>query len=56
MKIQKILNAERKRGKINNKSCVFWRIKNYQLANPSKDLVIDGEATEIEVKEITDGS
>ena len=54
MKLQKILNAEKNRGKINGKSCVSWRIKNYQLAK--EDLVIDGEATEVEVKEITDGS
>tara|TARA_R100000963_G_C4566052_1_gene52851 strand:+ start:230 stop:484 length:255 start_codon:yes stop_codon:yes gene_type:complete len=54
MKIQRILNAKKNHGKINNKSCVSWKIKNYQLAK--EDLVIDGEATEVEVKEITDGS
>ena len=48
------MNAEKKKGKVNGKSCVSWRIKNYQLAK--EDLVIDGEATEVEVKEITDGS
>ena len=54
MKVQRILNAKKNHGKINNKSCVSWKIKNYQLAK--EDLVIDGEATEVEVKEITDGS
>ena len=54
LKVQKILNAKKYNGKINGKSCPFWRIKNYQLAK--EDLVIDGEATEVEVKEITDGS
>ena len=52
LKIRTILNAKKKHGKINGKSCVSWRIQNYQLAK--EDLVIDGEATE--VKEITDGS
>jgi hypothetical protein len=55
MKLQKILNAEKNRGKINGKSCVSWRIKNYQLAK--EDLVIDGEYEEVkEPERITDES
>ena len=54
LKIRTIMNAEKKKGKVNGKSCVSWRIKNYQL--DKEDLVVDGEATEVEVKEITDGS
>ena len=53
MNIQKILKAKKYRGKVKNRSCVSWRIDNYDI--PKEDLVIDGEITE-EVKEITDES
>ena len=53
MNIQKILKAKKYRGKVKNRSCVSWRIDNYDI--PKEDLVIDGEITE-EVKELTDES
>ena len=53
MNIQKILKAKKYRGKIKNKSCVSWRIENYDLAK--EDLIIDGEYEEIKEK-VTDGS
>ena len=49
LKVQKILKAEKIKGKINNKSCVRWRIQKYEV--PKEDLIIEGEA--IEVKEKT---
>ena len=52
MNIQKILKAKKYRGKIKNKSCVSWRIENYDLAK--EDLVIDGEYEELKEK-VTDG-
>ena len=52
MNIQKILKAKKYRGKIKNKSCVSWRIENYNLAK--EDLVIDGEYEELKEK-VTDG-
>jgi len=55
MNIQKILKAKKNHGKVKGKSCVSWRIKNYQLA--SEDLVIDGEYEEVkETERITDES
>ena len=53
MNIQRILKAKKYRGKVKNKSCVSWRIENYDLAK--EDLVIDGEYEEIKEK-VTDGS
>ena len=53
MNIQKILKAKKYRGKVKNKSCVSWRIENYDLAK--EDLVIDGEYEETKEK-VTDGS
>jgi len=56
MNIQRILKAKKYRGKVKNRSCVSWRIDNYDI--PKEDLVIDGEIAEEvkEVKEITDGT
>jgi hypothetical protein len=50
LNIQKILKAKKIKGKIKEKSCVRWRIHEYNI--PRDDLIIEGEATE--VKEITD--
>jgi len=50
LNIQKILKAKKIRGRIKDRSCVRWRIDQYDM--PSEDLIIEGEATE--VKEITD--
>ena len=50
LNIQRILKAKKIRGKIKEKSCVRWRIDEYNV--PQDDLIIEGEATEI--KEITD--
>ena len=53
MNIQKILKAKKYRGKIKNRSCVSWRIENYDLAR--ENLVIDGEYEEVnETERITD--
>ena len=52
MNIQKILKAKKYRGKIKNKSCVSWRIENYDLAK--EDLVIDGEYEELKEKVTND--
>jgi hypothetical protein len=52
LKIQRILKARKIKGKINNKSCVSWRVFNYELNND--DLIIEGEAHE--VKEIANES
>ena len=49
LKIQKILRAKKIKGKINSKSCVRWRISDYDI--PRDDLIVEGEA--IEVKEIS---
>ena len=55
MNIQKILKAKNKHGKVKGKSCVSWRIENYDLAK--EDLVIDGEYEETkETERITDGT
>ena len=50
MKIQRVLEAKKIRGKTGEKSFVRWRIPNYEIAQSS--LIIEGEA--VEVKEITD--
>ena len=50
MKIQRILQARKIKGKVEDKSCVRWRITNYNI--PQESLIIEGEA--VEVKEITD--
>ena len=55
MNIQKILKAKNNHGKVKGKSCVSWRIENYDL--PKEDLVIDGEYEEVkETERITDES
>ena len=55
MNIQKILKAKKNHGKVKGKSCVSWRIDQYDL--PKEDLVIDGEYEEVkETERITDGS
>ena len=55
MNIQKILKAKKYRGKIKNRSCVSWRIENYELAR--ENLVIDGEYEEVnQTERITDGT
>ena len=49
------LKAKNNHGKVKGKSCVSWRIENYDL--PKEDLVIDGEYEEVkETERITDGS
>lgn len=51
--IKKILKAKKKHGKVKGKSCVSWRIKNYEI--DKSDLVIDGEYEEVkETERITD--
>ena len=50
LNIQRILKAKKIRGKIKDRSCVRWRIDQYNI--PREDLIIEGEATEM--KEITD--
>ena len=50
LNLQRILKAKKIRGKIKEKSCVRWRIDEYNV--PQDDLIIEGEATEM--KEITD--
>ena len=50
LNIRRILKATKVKGKIKDKSCVRWRIEQYDI--PQDDLIIEGEATE--VKEITD--
>ena len=55
MNIQRILKAKKYHGKVKNKSCVSWRIEEYDLAK--EDLVIDGEYEETkETERITDGT
>ena len=55
MNIQRILKAKKYHGKVKNKSCVSWRIDEYDLAK--EDLVIDGEYEEVkEPERITDES
>ena len=55
MNIQKILKAKKNHGKVNGKSCVSWRIEQYDLLK--EDLVIDGEYEEVkETERITDES
>jgi hypothetical protein len=53
MNIQKILKAKKNRGKVKGKSCVSWKIENYDLEK--ENLVIDGEYEEVKKTErITD--
>ena len=47
--IKKILKAKKKHGKVNGKSCVSWRIKDYEI--DKSNLVIDGEYEEVEETE-----
>ena len=55
MKVQDVLKASKHRGKVNNKSCVSWRIENYKVEKD--DLVIDGDYEEVKDSErITDGT
>jgi len=55
MNIQKILKAKKNRGKVKGKSCVSWKIENYDLEK--ENLVIDGEYEEVKKTErITDGT
>ena len=55
MNIQKILKAKKNRGKVKGKSCVSWKIENYDLEK--ENLVIDGEYEEAkETERITDGT
>ena len=49
LNLQRILKAKKIKGYINSKSCVRWRIDEYNV--PHDDLIIEGEATEM--KEIT---
>ena len=44
LNIQRILKAKKVKGKIKGKSCVRWRINEYDI--PREDLIIEGEATE----------
>ena len=44
LNIQRILKAKKVKGKIKGKSCVRWRISEYDI--PREDLIIEGEATE----------
>ncbi len=48
LKVQKILKAKKVKGKINNKSCVRWRIQRYDV--PKEHLIIEGDATEVKEK------
>jgi len=50
LNLQRILKAKKIKGKIKDRSCVRWRIDEYNV--PHDDLIIEGEATEM--KEITD--
>jgi len=50
LNIRRILKARKIKGKIKNKSCVRFRINQYDI--PRDDLIVEGEATEM--KEITD--
>ena len=55
MNIQKILKAKKYHGKVKKRSCVSWRIEEYDLAK--EDLVIDGEYEETkETERITNGT
>jgi len=55
MKVQDVLKASKHRGKVNNKSCVSWRIENYKVEKD--DLVIDGDYEEVKDSErIIDGT
>ena len=55
MNIQKILKAKKNRGKVKGKSCVSWKIEDYDLEK--ENLVIDGEYEEVkETERITDGT
>ena len=55
MKVQRILKAKKNHGKVGEKSCVSWRIKDYDI--DKNDLVIDGEYEDVpETERITDES
>ena len=55
MKVQRILKAKKNHGKVGEKSCVSWRIKDYDI--DKNDLVIDGEYEDApETERITDES
>jgi hypothetical protein len=45
MKCQDILKANKKHGKFQNKSCVFWRIYDHDI--DKEDLIVEGEYKEI---------
>ncbi len=44
-KVQKILKAKKNHGKVDGKSCVSWKIQEYEI--DKSDLVIDGVYEEI---------
>ena len=46
LNVQRILKARKVQGKVNNKSCVSWKIEKYDLDH--EDLIVEGEAEEIE--------
>ena len=55
MKVQRILKAKKNHGKVEGKSCVSWKINDYDI--DKSDLVIDGEYEEVtETERITDES
>ena len=52
LNVQRILKAKKIKGKVNNKSCVSWRVFNYEIEK--ENLIIEGESQDIsEPKEIT---
>ena len=52
LNVQRILKAKKIKGKVNNKSCVSWRVFNYEIEK--EKLIIEGESQDIsEPKEIT---
>ena len=53
MKVQRILKAKKNHGKVEGKSCVSWKINDYDI--DKSDLVIDGEYEEV-TERITDES
>ena len=55
MKVQRILKAKKNHGKVGEKSCVSWKIKDYNI--DKSDLVIDGEYEDVpDTERITDES
>jgi len=53
--VKKILKAKKNRGKVKGKSCVSWKIENYDLEK--ENLIVDGEYEEVKKTErITDES